>query len=144
MTIVPRGLVLSILVGALIALLGACRPVIDPRAAGSAATAVDAVAAPDAATEATETAALSDSDQLLVDAAAEQVAQATNVAVGDVHLTSLEAVEWSDASVGCPQPDMMYAQVITPGYLLVFDAAGQTVEVHTDAVEPPQIVICQP
>lgn len=29
------------------------------------------------------------------------------------------AVEWSDASLGCPQPGRMYPQVITPGYHIV-------------------------
>jgi predicted small lipoprotein YifL len=29
------------------------------------------------------------------------------------------AVEWSDGSLGCPQPGQMYPQVITPGYHVV-------------------------
>lgn len=48
-------------------------------------------------------------------------------------LVSAEPVDWPDTSLGCPQPDMMYAQVIIPGWRLVFqDAAGQTYEIHTD------------
>jgi hypothetical protein len=47
-------------------------------------------------------------------------------------LVSVEAVEWNDASLGCPQPGMMYAQVITPGYLVKVLVDGQPREVHTD------------
>ena len=41
-------------------------------------------------------------------------------------------MEWSDASLGRPQPGMMYAQVITPGYLVVLEADGQQYTYHTD------------
>jgi len=44
-----------------------------------------------------------------------------------------EAVQWPDSSLGCPQPGMMYAQVITPGFRVVLEVAGQTYEYHTDA-----------
>jgi hypothetical protein len=50
-----------------------------------------------------------------------------------VRVVQLEPREWSDASLGCPQPDRMYAQVITPGYLIVLEAGGQRLEFHTDA-----------
>ncbi len=57
-------------------------------------------------------------------------------------LLSAEAVDWPDTSLGCPQPDMMYAQVIVPGWRLVFsDAAGKHYEVHTDQ-NGKQYVIC--
>lgn len=32
---------------------------------------------------------------------------------------SIEAVDWPDSSLGCPEPDRLYAQVITPGYRIV-------------------------
>ena len=50
----------------------------------------------------------------------------------DLKLDSSEGVGWSDASLGCPQEGMMYAQVITPGYRLVFDLAGTSHAVHTN------------
>ena len=39
---------------------------------------------------------------------------------------------WSDTSLGCPQPDMMYAQVLTEGYKLIYEVKGQVYEYHTD------------
>jgi len=47
-----------------------------------------------------------------------------------VVLVSVESVQWPDASLGCPQPGMMYAQVITPGYLIVLEAKGQRYPYH--------------
>ena len=56
-------------------------------------------------------------------------------------LNSTESVQWSDASLGCPQEGQGYAQVITPGYKLVFDLAGTPYEVHSN-VDGSQMVIC--
>jgi hypothetical protein len=50
-----------------------------------------------------------------------------------VVVVSVEDREWSDSSLGCPQPGQFYAQVITPGFLIVVEAAGQRYEYHTDA-----------
>ena len=50
-------------------------------------------------------------------------------------------VEWSDASLGCPQEGQGYAQVITPGYRLVFDLAGTPYAVHSNA-DGTNMVIC--
>ncbi len=47
--------------------------------------------------------------------AREDLARRLGLAPEAIRLVSVEAVEWSDASLGCPQPGMMYAQVITPG-----------------------------
>jgi hypothetical protein len=48
----------------------------------------------------------------------------------DLKLLSSEQVQWSDSSLGCPQPGMMYAQVITSGYVLRFADGETTREVH--------------
>ena len=39
---------------------------------------------------------------------------------------------WPDASLGCPKPDIMYAQVETPGYLIELEAAGKKYAYHSD------------
>lgn len=43
----------------------------------------------------------------------------------------VEAVEWGDASLGCPEPGMMYAQVITPGHRVVLAVEGKQYTYHT-------------
>ena len=43
----------------------------------------------------------------------------------------VEAVDWGDASLGCPEPGMMYAQVITPGHRVVLAVDGKQYTYHT-------------
>lgn len=61
---------------------------------------------------------------------------------GDFSLESSERVQWSDASLGCPQPGYAYAQVVTPGYRLVFALDGTTYQVHTND-DGSHAVICE-
>jgi hypothetical protein len=65
--------------------------------------------------------------------AREDLAQRLSLAPEAIRLVSVEAVEWSDASLGCPQPGTMYAQVITPGFCVVLEAKRQKYEYHADA-----------
>ena len=60
---------------------------------------------------------------------------------GDLKLVSSEGMGWSDASLGCPQEGLFYAQVLTPGYKLVFDLAGTSYAVHTND-DGSHMVIC--
>jgi hypothetical protein len=67
-----------------------------------------------------------------VEVAREDLTRRSGLAPGEIAVISVEAVDWPDTSLGCPQPDMAYAQIITPGYLIVLEAAGQTYEYHAD------------
>ena len=49
-----------------------------------------------------------------------------------VNLVEATEVEWSDSSLGCPQPEMSYLQVITPGYLILLDVNGTRYEYHSN------------
>jgi hypothetical protein len=55
-------------------------------------------------------------------------------------LKRAEQVEWRDASLGCPQPGMVYAQVITPGYLIVLETNGKEYEYHADR---RRVLLCE-
>ncbi|MBN1221126.1 MAG: hypothetical protein JXM69_19545 [Anaerolineae bacterium] len=74
-------------------------------------------------------------------AAKADLAKQTGTPVEEIGLISIEAVDWSDTSLGCPQEGFMYAQVITPGYLMVLEAADQQYEYHTD--QTTNVVLCQ-
>lgn len=65
-------------------------------------------------------------------AARRDLASRVGVDVKDVQLEEFQAVDWSDSSLGCPEPGKMYLQVITPGYRVVLQAAGQSYEYHTN------------
>ena len=65
-------------------------------------------------------------------AARQRLVESQAIPYAGPSLVAFEPVEWSDASLGCPEPGKMYAQVITPGFRLVFDYQGQRYEYHTD------------
>ncbi|HTU67118.1 MAG TPA: hypothetical protein VMF52_14315 [Steroidobacteraceae bacterium] len=57
------------------------------------------------------------------------------VAESAVVLTRLEQVTWSDGSLGCPEPGVMYTQNLVPGYLLVAKTPEGELAYHTDSRE---------
>jgi hypothetical protein len=57
-----------------------------------------------------------------------------------IRVVEARAVTWPDASLGCPQPDMVYAQVLSPGYWVLLEADGRQYPYHTDQGE--QIILC--
>jgi hypothetical protein len=70
--------------------------------------------------------------QPLVDLASVQLAGQLGVESGLIRVERVEPVDFPDASLGAPQPDMMYAQVITPGYVIELSHQGQSFVFHGD------------
>lgn len=70
-----------------------------------------------------------------VQAAMASAAANRGVAPESVSVVRFEAVDWPDSSLGCPEEGGVYAQVITPGYLVVLSIGGEEVEYHTDALD---------
>jgi hypothetical protein len=68
----------------------------------------------------------------VVDRLRQQLAAELGSDVATIRIVSVEEVEWPDSSLGHPQPGMMYMQVITPGYRVVFEYAGRQAVYHTD------------
>ena len=58
------------------------------------------------------------------------VAAQTGLAPDQFNVISSEAVNFSDASLGCPQPGMAYPQVITPGYRVLVEGDGRSYDVR--------------
>jgi hypothetical protein len=54
----------------------------------------------------------------LIETAKQDLAQRLSVQTSDIILVDAKEVVWSDGSLGCPQPGMAYAQILTPGYLI--------------------------
>ena len=79
--------------------------------------------------------------------AAQAVAQAqadasarTGVAATAWVVIEVTQVDWPDSSLGCPQPGMMYTQVVTPGYLIKLRSGSRTLEYHSG---PREVVFCR-
>lgn len=79
---------------------------------------------------------------LLVDRAKRDLAVQQNTNADAVTLVSAEYRDWPDSALGCPRPGMMYAQVITPGYLITLEHDGATYEYHTDTNPEGMMVLC--
>jgi len=62
--------------------------------------------------------------------------------VDNIVLVSAQSVDWADSSLGCPQPGMVYAQVITQGYKIVLRVGDIEYQFHTDANLDGQILLC--
>jgi len=76
----------------------------------------------------------------LVEQAKAELAIRKGVDRSEIAVVKVEAVNWPDASLGCPQPDMMYAQVITPGFRILLSYAGETYVYHSDRAA--RVVYC--
>jgi hypothetical protein len=76
------------------------------------------------------TPALSPEAAALVEKARQDLITRAGVSAGDIAVKSVEAVQWRDGSLGCPQPGMNYIMVITPGYRIMLEAKGQAYEYH--------------
>jgi hypothetical protein len=68
--------------------------------------------------------------QPLVDLAQADLSLRLGDKAGRVTLLSVEKTDFPDASLGVPEPDKMYAQVITPGYVLRFGVEGKVYIYH--------------
>jgi hypothetical protein len=69
-----------------------------------------------------------------------QLAAETGIQASNLTLQSAEATEWSDGSLGCPDPATSYIQVITPGYKVVLTDGTRTYDIH--ASQSGQAVWC--
>ena len=69
----------------------------------------------------------------VIDAAVADAAARAGVAPAEVTVVSAESVTFPDGGLGCPEPDMMYTQVLTPGYRVVVEAGGQEYDYRASA-----------
>jgi hypothetical protein len=73
-----------------------------------------------------------DIEARLADQAKADLAQKLDIPVTQIEVIQVEAVDWPDASLGCPQPGQMYAQVITPGYQIILSVQGKEYDYRTN------------
>ena len=64
------------------------------------------------------------------DLAVEALANHLDIPVTEIVVDSVRPVDWPDSSIGCPQPDQAYLQVITPGHKIGLRANDRSYTVH--------------
>jgi hypothetical protein len=79
--------------------------------------------------------------QKLIDLAKEDLAERMSTPVEQVDLVEFRNVVWPDSSLGCPEPDMAYTQVLRDGYLIRLQVGKQQYNYHGGQGRPP--FLCQ-
>jgi hypothetical protein len=63
----------------------------------------------------------------------------TGVDIEKIETVSVDETNFSDASLGVPEPGVEYAAVITPGYIIILNADGDTYEYHASGEKVVQV-----
>jgi len=69
--------------------------------------------------------------EVLVEEARQDLAKRLSVPVTGVSVEKAQTVVWPNASLGCPEQGMAYADVLTPGYLIVLKTEDREYEYHS-------------
>ena len=77
-----------------------------------------------------------------IEKAKDDLAQRLSISITEINLVEAVEVEWSNSSLDCPQPDMDYLDVITPGYRILLEANGSQYEYHSN--RDAYVVYCYP
>ncbi len=72
-------------------------------------------------------------DEMTVALAVDTLSRKLSVAKDDIIVVHMSSVEWPDTSLGCPQPGLHYAQVLTPGSLVLLQSDNKAYRVHVGA-----------
>jgi hypothetical protein len=68
----------------------------------------------------------------ITDAVLDDAAHVSGVQRSALTIVSTETVTWSDGSLGCPQPGMIYTQALVPGYRIRVRAGERILDYHTN------------
>jgi hypothetical protein len=77
----------------------------------------------------------------LLEAILQDAEARTGIEAAEMDLLRAEAVIWSDGSLGCPQPGVMYTQAPVDGYWVVLQAEGK--ELDYRAAQTGQFTLCE-
>lgn len=82
--------------------------------------------------------------EALVAAARTDLASVIGVAESEIGVAIAEAIVWPDAGLGCPQPDMVYAQVQVEGFRVVLTNGGSSYSYHGGGSRPEPFLCRRP
>lgn len=68
----------------------------------------------------------------MIDQARGDLSERTGIPVEEILVQRIEERVFSDTSLDVPEPGQMYAEVLTPGYVITLLAQGQAYPYHTD------------
>ena len=65
------------------------------------------------------------------------LAHRLGIPAAEIDVREVRAVTWPDTSMGCPEPDVMYAQMMQEGLLIRLYAGGEMYFYHSGGDQPP-------
>ncbi len=77
-----------------------------------------------------------------VEAALADAARRTGRKSSELRVVSAEALVWPDGSLGCAEPGVTYTMAPVPGYRIVIDAGGETLDYR--ASDGGYLILCPP
>ena len=75
--------------------------------------------------------------QNLIEKAKTDLAQRLAISINEITLVEAKSVVWPDASLGCPQPGMVYIQVPEDGLLIRLQVGDQIYPYHSGGFRDP-------
>ena len=78
--------------------------------------------------------------QAMVQLSREDLSKRLDIDIDQIKLKTVLATTWPDASLGCPQPDTVYAQVETNGFIVLLSIQPDTFLYHTD--DASTVIFC--
>lgn len=129
-TLLWRGALLPVLVGALLVACAATTPGATdppPEVSGSERPARTDTPA-DRVDASSPAAVIGEVPEAILRAILDDAAAETGLDPADIEVVRGEAVTWPDGSLGCPEPGVMYTQALVDGYHVVLDADGDELD----------------
>ena len=80
------------------------------------------------------------SEEAAVNLAKEYLSAKLKITPDQITVVLIEKVDWPDTSLGLPEPDMAYAQVIVPGFKITLRALGQDYIYHAGVLGGNMVV----
>jgi len=63
----------------------------------------------------------------------------TGVNIEEIITESIEETLFDDSSLGVPQPGGVYEAIVTPGYIIMLNAGGESYEYHASGAKVVQV-----
>ncbi|MEZ4518087.1 MAG: hypothetical protein R3C44_15130 [Chloroflexota bacterium] len=124
---------MSLVILALVAVLAACTP------ANSETPVAPTVEEVPTAESAVELGMPADSE--VIQQAIADLAGQLGIDESEITVIQAEPVTWSDGSLGCPQPDMMYTQALVDGAFIQLEVDGEVYNYHSGGDQTP--LLCE-
>ena len=75
--------------------------------------------------------------QTQIELAKSDLSRRLDISVDEIKVLEARAVVWPDASLGCPQPGMVYVQAVQEGWLIRLQGGGEMYFYHSGGDEKP-------